>query len=196
MDKEYFKPTLPKALYEKIEKDVVDLYIAYNLDIPLDPRQVVERLNYRLRFFSEIECKEERRTLINHSVASKREGLSCYRPDLNTYEIWVNDLTTKYDRRHNFTIIHEIAHIRLGHKSDSDFAEMCANHYAAYALIPSPLPKIIGCESAEDLIDYFNVSEKCAIIRQPQIENWFHFSGKLKSYEQKLIEYYEKKKGE
>ena len=50
-------------------------------------------------------------------------------------------VTLRYNRIDNFafTIMHEIGHIDMGHKHGSQLAEVIANHYAGYALAPSPL---------------------------------------------------------
>lgn len=190
----FSKPILPKIVYDKIEEDVVNLYIELELDIPLIPKQVLERLNYEIHYFSEIVNETELAVLIN-SKDSQRDGLSFYNPNKKTYEIWINNFASDYEPRLGFTIMHEIGHIRLGHKGSSKLAEMEANYYAAYALVPSPLPHWMKFDSYIEIAQNFNVSFDSAYYSSSRIENWLYY-GKPKSYEKRFHEYYDRiKKG-
>ncbi len=81
------------------------------------------------------------------------------------------DIDSSSNERDGFTIMHEIGHIRLGHKEESDLADKMANHYAGFSLVPSPLYELLGCNSMEDIVDTFGVSDECAFICYKRCEN-------------------------
>ncbi len=194
MENSDFRPCLPKKLYDQIEEDVVKLYLELELSVPIKPSRVAERLGYIVKKYSESEFDEQQLTeLRTGKDGSRRDGLSHYDPNKKTYVIWVNDIDSINVEREEFTIMHEIGHIRRGHKTDSQLAEMEANYYAAYALVPSPLPRIHNWSSFLDIIDIFEVSQDCAFYSARRCMNWENYSGKIKKYEQELITYYRKR---
>ncbi len=192
MDGNLLKPALPKSLYGRIEEDVVNLHIELDLELPVDPYLITRKLGFIVRRFSEIN-NTEAFNIFKTGPDESRDGLSYRDPELDTFVIWINDLDSTYEPRLNFTIMHEIGHIRMGHRGDSPLAEMIANYYAAYALVPSPLPALLDCSSFIDISDEFNVSVDCAYICSKRCMNWVMYGGPIKPYEQKLIEYYQKK---
>ena len=191
MENEEFKPVLPKSLYDRIEEDVVNLHIELELEIPVDPHKVVKALGFIVRRFSEI-TDPSVWDMLKTAPYESRDGLSYHDPGLNTYVIWVNDLETIYAPRLKFTIMHEVGHIRMGHRTDSPLAETIANYYAAYALVPSPLPGMLKCNSYLDIMDKFNVSPDCAYNCSRRYTNWLLYGGKHKPYEIRLMNYYKK----
>ncbi len=111
------------------------------------------------------------------------------------YIIWVNDIDSFNYERDDFTIMHEIGHIRMGHKEESDLANRIANYYAAYSLVPSPLFTLLDCKDERDIVKTFGVSEKCAGLCLERCRNWERVNGFSKVYEIKFKTYYEKRKG-
>lgn len=186
------KPSLPKSLYERIEEDAVNLHVELDLELPVDPYLVAKRLGFIVRRFSEMNNTEALNILKTGSDES-RGGFSYRDPDLGTFVICINDLDSTFKPRLNFTIMHEIGHIRMGHRNDSPLAEMIANYYAAYALVPSPLPFFLKCCSFMEIIDVFNVSADCAYNCFNRCMNRAMYGGPRKPYEQKLIEHYKKR---
>ena len=192
MDDNLLKPSLPKSLYDRIEEDVVKLHIELDLDLPVDPYLVARRLGFIVRRFSEI-SNTEALNILKTGPDESREGLSYYDPTLETFVLWINDLDSTYEPRLGFTIMHEIGHIRMGHHGDSQLAEMIANYYAAYALVPSPLPALLRCSTYLDIADEFNVSIDCAYNCYRRYANRAMYGGSIKPYEQRLTEYYQKR---
>lgn len=72
----------------------------------------------------------------------------------------------KYDPRMRFTILHEIGHIRLGHKKHGPVEENEADFFAAQLLAPNVLIREIALRkypiSKECLMSTFWISGKCA----------------------------------
>ena len=193
MEKYDIRPSLPKKLYDRIEEDVVKLHVELELSIPVKPSEVAKRLGYIVHKYSEIFSEEnDLLELRSGNDGNRRDGLSYYDPSEQTYIIWVNDIDTMYEEHDEFTIMHEIGHIRMGHRGDSQLAEMVANYYAAYALVPSPLPSMYKCSSFIDIANVFEVSADCASNCARRCENWALYSGAYKQYENELREYYKK----
>ncbi|MCR5662747.1 MAG: ImmA/IrrE family metallo-endopeptidase [bacterium] len=188
MENDKLKLLLPSLIYNKIEEEIVNLHIDLELSIPVNPYKVANSLNFIVRPFSDL-FEDERRKL-NLLLGTSNSGLSYFDPNLKTYIIWVNDLNSMYKQRINFTIMHEIGHIRMGHRCDSPLAEIIANFYAAYALIPSPLPSLFNCSSSFEIAKRFDVSPDCASRCQKRCEKWEKLNRNTKHYEDKLLEYY------
>ena len=90
--------------------------------------------------------------------------------------------------RIRFTLMHELGHIDLGHKGESDLARREADAYAGYALAPSPLISKYASEDIFDIMSTFWVSGECADIRSFSYVNWKQYGGRyLKDYEIRLI---------
>ncbi|MBQ6230807.1 MAG: ImmA/IrrE family metallo-endopeptidase [Eubacterium sp.] len=199
MENNDIRVEIPQKLYDRIEKDVVQLHIELGLSVPVDAYEVARKLGFCVIRFSELDLSDaDLRALRNagRMGVKKREGLSIYDSKENTYVIYINDIDSSCEEHDAFTIMHEIGHIRMNHKVDSVLAEMVANYYAGYALVPSPLLGMYNCQSANDIIKYFNVSWKCASICLQRYFYWDMYSRKMKKYEEQLIEYYENKIGE
>lgn len=193
MENDLLRPILPKQLYDKIEEDVVNLYLDLKLTVPIRPYDIANQLHFIVKHFSEISNEEVLDILLSKNNEGKtRDGFSYWNPEFSTYVIWVNDLDSTYKPRLNFTVMHEIGHIRMGHRCDSLLAETIGNYYAAYALVPSPLPDLLDCSSFWDISDIFDVSMQCAFNCSTRLSNWTMCGGSTKSYERKLTRYYRK----
>lgn len=107
MANEITKPSLPKKVYDKIEENVVDLYIELELTIPINPIDIAKRLGYELHYLSEIKNPNEQK-IISDAITHTCEGVSYFDSKHNTYLIWINDINSNYQPRLNFTIMHEI----------------------------------------------------------------------------------------
>ena len=120
---------LPKKLYNKIEADVTELYIMLDLVPPLKPGEIARKLGFVVHKLSKLGCTIDEVCAAVGVNKTRNEGLSFFSPDIDTYVIVVNDVDIKNKERQDFTIMHEIGHIRMGHKVDSMLAEMIANYY-------------------------------------------------------------------
>lgn len=114
IDNEYCGANLTDAKYAEIGCSVADLYEELGIKtFPIDPFDIAKRKGFVLKPYSQL-SEQTCATLRQHewSGASMRCDKSCY--------IYYDDSQVK--TRQRFTVMHEIGHILLGHKQDSDYA--------------------------------------------------------------------------
>lgn len=182
-DQEYLTNLiLPRKLYDAIEEKAVSLYFRHNIkSVPLDPFEIAKASGYVLRPYSNL--NSEAYALLK---SKEQDGTSYFDPNQQTYVICYDD--EQCIERQRFTIMHEIGHIDMGHKHGSQLAEVIANHYAGYALAPSPLIQKDNCEDFGDISVVFNISDECAYWRFNSYQNWIKYRIK-KKYEKELLNY-------
>lgn len=180
-DSDYVDIKLPKKVYTKIETAVTDLFIKLKISsYPIDPFDIIQKLGFVLRKYSELPLYEQVKLR-----SRDLDATSCFDPGLQTFVISYDD--TKYPRRIRFTLMHEVGHIVLGHKEESELAKRMANYFAAYALAPSPIIYAYECRNASDLADVFVVADECAFYSFRRYSNWLEFGGRIKTYEEALL---------
>lgn len=152
--------------YAFIERTVVNLFVKLDIrTFPIDPEEIAKRLGYILRPFKEMP-KGAMKILISKDV----DGISYFDPKERTHVIYYRSGISK--ERLRFTIAHEIGHIQLGHKCESDLARQMADYYAAYMLAPSPWIGRAGCENETDVANKFELSITCAEICFARFSRW------------------------
>lgn len=172
---------LPQKVYNKIKGLASSLYLKYSVcEIPIDVFSVAKKEGYTLFAFSDLDYQGQ---AVLHSFGL--DGTSLYDTKTNKYHIYYDD--SACIERQRFTIMHEIGHILLGHKEESDLANIMANYFAAYALAPSPLISKFGIEDYVEISNIFKVSIDCAQLRLVDYNNWVQYGAKCSSHEQRLI---------
>ena len=158
--------SLPTTLYDKIESDIADLLVELDIGTyPIDPMQIALNLGYELIPFNQMP-KEAKRELIFKDI----DGISYYDPERKTFVIYYRPNGMK--ERLRFTIGHEIGHIRMKHRHESELARRIADYYAAYLLAPTPWIAHAGCEDYTDVAKSFFLSEPCALRCFERYERW------------------------
>ena len=92
--------------------------------------------------------------------------------------------------RIRFTILHEIAHIVLGHIEQSDLAEAEADFFAKYLIAPPMLVDKIKPTDYMEIKDVFMLSRTCAWNSFDYYQNWkrHHFkAGCYEEYEKRIL---------
>ena len=179
--------SLPKKLYTVIEENVANLYEEYALKVPINPYILADKMDFIVGFYSQRNISEQALNQLRGNGPERRKGISFFNPDIGTYEILINDVDYKNDKMWEYTICHEIGHIRMGHKTDSLLAETIANYYAAYLLVPSPISMHFKCSTFLDMADVFDVSTECAYYCFQRTSNREQYGGGLKAYEKKIL---------
>lgn len=183
-DQEYLTNLiLPRKLYDDIEEKVVSLYRRYKVKaVPLEPFDIAKVSGYIVRPYSNLNTKA-----YEMLKSKEQNGTSYFDPKQKTYVICYDD--KQCAERQRFTIMHEFGHIDMGHTHGSQLAETIANHYAGYALAPSPLIQKFNCEDFSDISAVFRISEECAYWRFNSYQNWVKYRIK-KKYEKELLNYF------
>lgn len=173
--------------YEKIERKVVDLYVEQDIHtIPIDPFEIIKKRKYTLIPFSTL--SDSVREIIGNE---NNDAFSFFDKQSNNYVIVYSD--DKPLLRLRFTLMHEIGHIDLGHRSESDLAKRMADYYAGYALAPTPLIYQLIMRDSNDVSQAFWVSKSCAKVRYDRFIKWLMYSdGEFKDYENTLLSLFQK----
>lgn len=180
-ENEYTDVKLPPKLYDKIEGKVVSLYRELHItEVPIDPFKIAWQKGYIVKPYSCFDPSE--RFLFSEK---KLDGLNYFDPVLRTFVICFNDVMC-YERI-RFTLMHEIGHISMGHREESELARRMADYYAAYALAPSPIIELKNCADYLDVAKIFEISSPCAELCFQRFVRWRHVSQNLKPYERDLL---------
>ena len=181
------KIVLPKRVFTMIEQKVVDLYVELSIGtFPVDPLCILSKVGYVLKTYSEL-SSESQHMFMTHD----HDAITFFNPTIQTYVICYDE--NKSQERIKFTLMHEIGHIRLGHKEESDLARKMVDYFAAYALAPSPIIHISDCKDYHEVAEYFGISLECAEYSYERYEKWRDFGGAFRDYEEKLIRLYKSK---
>jgi hypothetical protein len=180
------KLIIPPKVYALVECLAVQLFIELGIhSVPIDPFYIARQKGYVLVPFSSLTP-----AALLELKLKKIDGASCRRKCDGRYYIFYDDSASYVRQR--FTIMHEIGHILLNHKEDSELAERLANHFAGYALAPTPLIGLYGCEDYIETAELFGVSEESAAYRISAFNHWNGFSWH-RDYDDKLLCMFEKK---
>ena len=157
---------LSSTRYAQIEIAVLELYRDVDARfVPLEPLSIAQELGYGPIPYRALGAKISR---LLH--AASPDALTCWFWGEDRPLILFDD--RKPRRRCAFTMMHEIAHARLGHREHSELAEMEANKFAAEALCPLPLLSRSGLVAPEKISEHFGVSEECARHRLDALAKW------------------------
>ena len=171
---------MPSREYERIEELVVKLYEEAGItEAPIDVFAVARKKNCLLKPFTHL-----KNVAIREVYGLRADGFSLYDPERQCFIIFYDNLQCK--ERQRFTIMHEIGHIMLGHKDESDLANLMANYFAGYSLAPYPIMDLYRIEDCMQLAKFFGISRDCAQLCVKRYEQWkLRRGGRL--YESKLL---------
>lgn len=176
---------LPGWRYEEI-KDAASKLLT-RLDIhsfPIDPMAIAQKMRLELRAYSTLPS-DSRSTALKVSP----DGFSSRAPE-GRYIICYND--TAFPSRINFTLMHEIWHVLLGHTEHGRLAELEANFAAGYTLAPPPALWASNPPAQQVDIELLcGISDQAAEYAWRRYQSWiaYHRANQpLESYEMSLIE--------
>ena len=185
-----FNTVLPDFRYEEIKKIVADIIDKYKISaIPLDVFALAKRMDIRLVRFSDLTDKDWENLSNNGITQNLPSFFFAYQDKWKMhYVIYYNDRLNS--GRIRFSILHEIGHIVLKHRQDSDLAEAEANFFAKYMIAP---PVLVALSNPSDYIDVentFSLSGECAWNSFNYYLKWLKIQNKgfcLKDYEEKIL---------
>lgn len=165
--------------YEEIKKATVDFFSKYHIDCtPISGFEIVMKMGVKLIPYSAYSSSGQ-----NLMLKLSEDGFSIKKSGY--WYIYYND-SMPYDRI-NFTIMHEIGHIYLGHLEESDIANAEANFFAKFALAPPVLIHKFGLDSPFEVAERFAISGEAANYAFNYYPKWLNFSGNhYTDYEVKL----------
>lgn len=155
----------PEA-YRKIKIIIADVLEDYEItSIPIDIFDLARKMKIKVVLASEI-VKKHPEKKEHFKQLEYPESLKLYDPKTDRFVIYINDLRAPKCRQ-RFSLAHEIIHIILGHKEQSELNEAEANFGARYLLLPASL--VLEPEFNLDAVEprhiawIFDVSEPVAI---------------------------------
>lgn len=166
---------------EEIKLEVLKLFKTYNIHcVPINGFEIATKMGIRIVLYSSLDKEELMlfKELSDDGFNCRKKG-QCY--------IYVNDLDYAYNVQNNI-MLHEIAHICLGHTEDSELAEKEAKFFSKYALAPPILIYKLKLTSAKEISNIFNISHQASVYALDYFHKWLLFSGKIKPYENEIAE--------
>lgn len=164
---------LPVDRYKEIKLSIVDMFEECKLfRIPINGLEIATLLQYRLIPYSTLSLPER-----NAAEAESEDGYCEVKlRDDGIYEYVINYNDSAMPERMNWTILHEIGHIYLGHLDDNKKApaveEAEANFFAKYAIAPPPLVNELRCSCPEDIQKKFHTSWTAACNCYAYYQKW------------------------
>ena len=151
-----YSSSISNERYEEIKNAVADMYEDLGYEkIPVNVFELCHKLNIKLIRYSSlnVRCAE-------YSIQFSKDGFNLLNINTSQYQIYYNDFMPI--ERVNFTIMHEIGHIMLGHKKHTRESELEANFYARTALAPLGLIAKLKLENSNEVAATFGISSECA----------------------------------
>ena len=183
---------LDSEIYEFIIGEVINMLIICDAkEYPINVYDIAKKLGICLRPY--LPFGEENEKLARTS----KDGFAVI--IANKEYIYYDD--SVQESRKRWTILHEIAHLVLGHKINSLLScqderylqetEAEANYFAKYALAPLPLIRSIYPTCAEDIELRFKISREASQYIYNLYRKWLrrhlNLGDKYSEYEQKLL---------
>lgn len=164
--------------YEEIKNIVVNLLVALDIRcVPISGFEIAVKLGIKLIPYS---AKERQNAERAKKIAE--DGVCIEMKDGSLY-IFYND--DKDYNRLNWTILHEIGHLVLGHTEHCKLADAEADFFAKNAIAPPILVHKLNLKSSTEIQDHFYISKKAAENSWNYYQTWLRIPG-YKQYEVKL----------
>lgn len=175
---------LPKWRYDEIACAVLEMYEKTNACVmPLPVFDIANSLGCSL-----VPYRAYQQRFIDILLAASQDAFTMQFSGSSTPVILYND--RRIPTRINYSIMHELGHISLGHKEPSLLAEKEANYFAGVALCPVALLIHYNLTDARKVSELFNVSDEFARNRLRAAKNRLE-SGHMnlkKGYDRAFIE--------
>lgn len=172
---------LTNKRYEEIKEIIVEIFETVGLsDFPIEGKDIAVKLGINLIPYCK--TKDEKRLIeLNENGLCGFENGKVY--------IWFNDKKCK--GRINFTVLHELGHLILGHTEQCSLAESEADFFAKYAIAPPVLIEMLNIKSKNELKNYFVVSNEESKYAWIYYLKWKKINN-YKDYEYKLLNLFKK----
>jgi len=158
--------------YEEIKEIVVNMFERYQVScVPISGFEIAAKMGIKVVPYSAYD--EKTRALL---MKESKDGFFVETID-GKFFIFYND-AMGYGRI-NHTIMHEIAHIILGHIEDSDLADAEVSFFAKYALAPPVLIYKLKLDNPYEIADVFEISLEAAYYAYSYYQKWMAYGDKF-----------------
>ena len=167
--------------YEFVKGEVVALFERYDVHcIPINGFELAYSMGIKLIPYSALSMRKR-----EAAMKLSPDGFFMESQDAKDYIVF-ND-NVPYVRM-NMTILHEIGHCVLDHRSGSPEEEAEASFFAKYAAAPPPLVHRITPKSPEEIADFFFISYTAAVNAYKYYNTLLIYGGKkYTEYELRLL---------
>ena len=157
--------------YEEIKEAVVDLFERCAVHCtPISGYEIAINLGIKVIPYSAL--PSSKRLL---AVRLCPDGFTAFED--GEWRICVNDDSQITYGRINFTILHEIGHIILGHTEDGELADAEADFFAKFAQCPPVLVHKLGLHNVGEIMTHFDISYGAACNAMSYYAKWLQYSG-------------------
>ena len=148
--------TLSDARYEEIKEIVVLMFEKYGVrSIPISGFEIANRMGISVIPYSAFPPSKHASI-----IAFSEDGFSGF--ENGEYRIAYNDDPSKPYGRVNFTLLHELGHIVLGHTEGSELADKEADFFAKFAQCPPILIHKLKLSNVDSIMNHFDISYSAA----------------------------------
>lgn len=169
---------LSNARYEQIKRIVVQMFADYGVrSVPISGFEIANRMGISVIPYSAL--TPSKRALAN---MFSEDDFSGY--ENGEYRIAYNDDPSKPYGRVNFTLLHELGHVILGHTEGSELADKEADFFAKFAQCPPILIHKLGLNNVGGILNHFDISYGAACYALDYYHKWLKNGGRFyKDYE-------------
>ncbi len=171
--------------YEEIKQEVADFFESSGArSVPVNGFEMATKAGIKIISYSSFSEK-----IVRLLMKKSEDGFFLLDED-DVFRIYYNDI--KEYSRVNFTIMHELGHIVLGHTQESELAEAEANFFAKFALAPPVLVHKFEPKSIAQLSDIFEISYEAASYAYNYYKKWLRYGDEdYTKYEMKILGLFE-----
>jgi Zn-dependent peptidase ImmA (M78 family) len=163
--------------YEEIKNIVADIFVKLNIShTPINGFEIARKLNIHVIPYSS--CKSPKKL-----IEINEDGI-CIEDKTGVLYIFYND--NKSIERINWTILHEIGHIVLGHSEHCSLAEAEADFFAKFAIAPPVIIAHYNPSTIKEMQTIFCISREAAFNSLIYYHKWLKIPN-LKPYDIKLL---------
>lgn len=183
---------LSASRYEEIKREVISLFEECEIhSFPISGLALAGLMHYRVIPYSSLELE----AFLDAYDESQEGFCKIEKRDNGIYEyvIYYNDNEAdQRPERQNWTILHEIGHIYLGHLDNHPkpyhIAEAEANFFAKYAIAPPPLVDYMNCRNADDIMETFRTSREASRNVLEYYNKWLQYGPRdYEPFERELL---------
>ena len=173
---------LASARYEHIERAAAEILIICDVNIPIDPFYIADKMGIEVISYTALSNGNNR----TYNLLLKKSKYAFTATNEKHTIIYYNERQDEATIRNS--IMHEIGHIDLGHKEETEVTEAEAKYFAKYICAPTCIAKI--CHNyGLNIGQIFGIGDEAERILLERISKTVNFL-KISDHEIKLEEWF------